>query len=404
MEKELAERQELGLVQLAESFAKSNAFKDLKNKDQALVTILGGRELGLAPLYSMQHIFIVNGRLSIDSQTMANLIKRSKIYKVDILISTIEKCELDFYEKEENLEGKMVWVKQNREVVSFTIADAKRAGLLTKDNWIHYPAEMLYARALSKGARRYCPDAIGGFYTNEELEGETQPTNMQVEIVPDIPMTKVQKETIEAIINEMPKNMSEDLTVKYATFSEAQAKVTIDWWETIKNKPDKIAELEKGLEPQVVVPENNEPEPLTKDQLPMIENARKSRYLQFANVSEQAIIKNAKTKEEGMAAINLWYNHFENGVEILGLRDQLRSEHPELETPKPKKEKPAKVAPESSDIVKLYDKLVARKMLCKKCKSEMIPKISDDGTLSMNPDEDCYWFVCKCGNGQWVLA
>ena len=53
-----------------------------------------------------------------------------------------------------------------------TMEDAKRAGLLGKTSWQRYPEDMLFARALSRGARRFCPDALGGaIYTPEELEG-----------------------------------------------------------------------------------------------------------------------------------------------------------------------------------------------------------------------------------------
>lgn len=43
----------------------------------------------------------------------------------------------------------------------FTMDDAKRAKL-SGDNWQKYPQAMLYARALSKGARMFCPDVFGG--------------------------------------------------------------------------------------------------------------------------------------------------------------------------------------------------------------------------------------------------
>ncbi|NJO31398.1 MAG: recombinase RecT [Richelia sp. SL_2_1] len=45
------------------------------------------------------------------------------------------------------------------------------AGLLGKDNWKKWPSDMMFARALTRGARRYCPDVFGGpAYTKEELE------------------------------------------------------------------------------------------------------------------------------------------------------------------------------------------------------------------------------------------
>jgi hypothetical protein len=57
-------------------------------------------------------------------------------------------------------------------VVTFTIEDANRAGLVKKGGaWETYPAAMLHARASSALARALFPDAIGGMsYLAEELD------------------------------------------------------------------------------------------------------------------------------------------------------------------------------------------------------------------------------------------
>jgi hypothetical protein len=55
----------------------------------------------------------------------------------------------------------------------FTIEDAKKAGLLTSGNrgsWEKYPRNMLFARALSNGAKWHCADIFGGpVYVPEEM-------------------------------------------------------------------------------------------------------------------------------------------------------------------------------------------------------------------------------------------
>ena len=53
--------------------------------------------------------------------------------------------------------------------MSFTWKDAEGQGLITKDNWKHMPREMLFARALSKGANRIGPDLLLGLYMTDEL-------------------------------------------------------------------------------------------------------------------------------------------------------------------------------------------------------------------------------------------
>ena len=55
--------------------------------------------------------------------------------------------------------------------VTYTIEDAKTAGLAGKDNWKKNPEDMLVARATSRAVRRYCSDAlVGGGLTEDEVE------------------------------------------------------------------------------------------------------------------------------------------------------------------------------------------------------------------------------------------
>jgi hypothetical protein len=59
--------------------------------------------------------------------------------------------------------------------VSWTLDDAKRAGLLVKDNWKGYPADMLKARALTRAARIGWPDLLGGVYDPDEMTTVSHP-------------------------------------------------------------------------------------------------------------------------------------------------------------------------------------------------------------------------------------
>lgn len=82
-----------------------------------------------------------------------------------------------------NLKGKRC---DNGDVweVSFTIEDAKRAGLMSKAPWIAHPKSMLFSRALSLLARQLFPDVIRNCYVEGELQGntmETIPTEIIIE-------------------------------------------------------------------------------------------------------------------------------------------------------------------------------------------------------------------------------
>jgi hypothetical protein len=78
--------------------------------------------------------------------------------------------------------------------VTYTIEDAKTAGLAGKDNWKKNPEDMLVARATSRAVRRYCSDAlVGGGLTEDEVESldvaevdQVQPAAVvEVEVIED---------------------------------------------------------------------------------------------------------------------------------------------------------------------------------------------------------------------------
>lgn len=80
--------------------------------------------------------------------------------------------------------GKVRWGDRTNEVVSavfshpsggdvpvtWTIADAKEAGLLSNPTWKKYPRQMLTARVISEGIRTCLPGVVAGVYTPEEVE------------------------------------------------------------------------------------------------------------------------------------------------------------------------------------------------------------------------------------------
>jgi len=59
---------------------------------------------------------------------------------------------------------------------SFTFEEAKRAGLTRNATWQKFRQDLLFARALSRGCRRYCADQFGGTaYTEGELDEAPAP-------------------------------------------------------------------------------------------------------------------------------------------------------------------------------------------------------------------------------------
>lgn len=146
-------------LKLGEVLAKSGFFTDSRDACQAVVKVLAGRELGIGPVTAMTGIYIVKGRVTLSANLMAAAIRRSGRYDYRVKRLDATACEIVFTDS-----GTEIGTS------SFSIKDAENAGL-TGDNWRKFPRNMLFARAMSNGAKWYCPDVFGGpVYTRDELD------------------------------------------------------------------------------------------------------------------------------------------------------------------------------------------------------------------------------------------
>ena len=152
------------MKQMAEELHKSGFMPDsVKTPMQALAVIQQGRELGLPPMFSLRNIFIIGGKPSLNMQAMAAIIKQ-RIHPDAITVekTTNDLCTVSYW--------RPTW--KERRQFTFTMEDAKRAGLLEGANahtWRKYPRNMLQARAVSGVAIMEYQDVLGGMYTPEEL-------------------------------------------------------------------------------------------------------------------------------------------------------------------------------------------------------------------------------------------
>jgi hypothetical protein len=171
MSKALIVRNDMDVMSLGEVLAKSGYFQDAQGAAQAVVKILAGQEMGFGPIASMTGINIIKGKVAPSANILAAAVKRSEKYDYTITSHGDEVCVIKFWQRGPS--GDMVEIGES----SFTKADAQAAGL-QGGNWVKYPRNMMFARAMSNGARWYCPDILGGpVYTPDELgaivDGET---------------------------------------------------------------------------------------------------------------------------------------------------------------------------------------------------------------------------------------
>ncbi len=153
------------LMEYGKLFTDSGAFPDVKSAAQGAVKILAGKEVGFSPMQAINSFYFVNGKLGMMTQAMAALIKKSGKYDYQILSQTPESCTIAFF--------KINGEKEKLGESTFDKKMAAGAGIINKDVWKNYPINMYFNRALANGARWFCPDAISGFHTVEELQDLT---------------------------------------------------------------------------------------------------------------------------------------------------------------------------------------------------------------------------------------
>jgi len=162
------------------SFAKSIAGAGLcpdalrgKPSDVSMVLIRGA-EMGLSAMTALQNLVVIKGKITISADLLR---ARCQAHPACEMFEVVEADD----QRATVRVRKAGWSEPLE--VSFTIEEAKRAGLAGKDNWKNYTQDMLVARATSRAARRFFPDVTAGAYTTEEVR-DIDDTPRRVEVKP----------------------------------------------------------------------------------------------------------------------------------------------------------------------------------------------------------------------------
>jgi len=131
-----------------------------KKPEDVLVVLMTGRELGLSPMQSVRGLHVIKGRPVISADLMVALAQRSPV------------CEFFRLVESTDTRASYETKRKGSDVVkmSFTIEQAKAAGLTGKDTWRSYPAAMLRARCAASLARAVYADLLFGVYEHDEAD------------------------------------------------------------------------------------------------------------------------------------------------------------------------------------------------------------------------------------------
>lgn len=135
-----------------------------------LAAILWGGEVGIGAIQALNGIDVIKGKVSPSAELMRALVLRAG-HTLHIEESSSERCTIFGKRRDGTAEMRVTW----------TLDDAKRAGLLGGSGWTKYPRAMLLARSSSEICRGIFSDAIAGLgyapdETAEIIGGTWEPT------------------------------------------------------------------------------------------------------------------------------------------------------------------------------------------------------------------------------------
>jgi len=135
-----------------------------RNPADVLFVISVGESLGLSAATALMNIYNVNGMPTMKADLKLALAKRHPEYAGCEIDANTERCIVKMKRRNENGTEESI-------ISTFTIEDAKRAGLFPKrDNWRMYPQRMLKARAISYAVNDLFPDIVFGMLSSEEAQ------------------------------------------------------------------------------------------------------------------------------------------------------------------------------------------------------------------------------------------
>lgn len=153
------------LYSLARVIAGSNMFPHLGGPAAVFTTLRMAAPWGVDPMVALRGVHVIEGRVTMSAGLIEAVVRKSGLARVwRCAESSAEQATYETIR-----EGEEHPVR-----VSYSMADARRAGLAGKQVWQKYPRQMLRARAASELARMVYPDLLAGAYMPDEIEPETR--------------------------------------------------------------------------------------------------------------------------------------------------------------------------------------------------------------------------------------
>ena len=215
-----------------------------RNPADVLFVISVGEFLGLNAATALMNIYNVNGMPTMKADLKLALAKRHPEYAGCEIDANTERCIVKMKRRNENGTEEAI-------TSTFTIEDAKRAGLFPKkDNWRMYPQRMLKARAISYAVNDLFPDIVFGMLSSEEahdIDWHTKKTMAEYEII------ESEAEAVPEIETVQPKQTNDEFAEIMAATQGVMRKLVDNKIDGFDNEVRRHSSIEKHLGCSMIV-------------------------------------------------------------------------------------------------------------------------------------------------------
>lgn len=165
----------------------SGLYSGIGSEQKIFMILLSARELGIPPMQALNGgIWNIQGKIEISARLMNAMIRRAG-HSIKVVQCDETKCIIHGRRTDSGDEF----------TSQFTIEDAKKAGLTSRQNWKTYTEDMLYSRAMSRLARRLFPDIIGTAYVEGEIQESKILDSKNIEEIENV--EEIKNEVVEII-------------------------------------------------------------------------------------------------------------------------------------------------------------------------------------------------------------
>lgn len=158
------------LLHFSKIVAASGILPDNLGKDPNRIAVVleCGMEVGLKAMQSLLNMYVIGGRPCLYAETMLSIAMSHPFFDMGVFKEWLT-GKIDDGTRTAHCRVKRVGMREPVER-QFSLADARRAGLLNRQSWQQYPDRMLIARARSYALRDCFPDVFKGIRAVEEIE------------------------------------------------------------------------------------------------------------------------------------------------------------------------------------------------------------------------------------------